>query len=63
MTEPTEAHDWQPEWGLWPRIKTALLAMESIMDDDDDSLLRMEVADLNRVVPNLRDPACEKVGL
>ena len=57
MTEPMETHDWRPEWGLWPRRKTALLAMESIMDDDDDPLLRMEVADLNRVVPNLQDPA------
>ena len=53
----TEPHDWLPKWGLWPRIKTALLAMEDVMDDKTDPLLRMEVADLNQVVPNLRDPS------
>lgn len=50
-------HTWQPEWNLWHRITTALLAFEDSMDDDTDPLLRMEVADLNHVVPNLRDPA------
>lgn len=36
---------------------TALRAFEDSMDDDTDSLLRMEVADLNQVVPSLQDPA------
>ncbi len=53
----TDKHDWLPEWGLWSRIKTTLLALEDIMDNDIDPLLRMEVADLNHVVPNLHDPA------
>ena len=53
-------HEWKPQWGLWQRITTALLAFEESMDDDTDLLLRMEIIDLNRIMPNLRDPAAPR---
>ncbi|KKK77686.1 hypothetical protein LCGC14_2851070 [marine sediment metagenome] len=52
-----EPHAWEPQWNLWHRITTALRAFEEMMDADTDPLLRMEVADLNQVLPSLRDPA------
>ncbi len=52
-----DTHTWQPQWNLWHRITTALRAFEDSMDDNTDPLLRMEVADLNQVLPSLRDPA------
>ena len=52
-----EPHAWEPQWNLWHRITTALRAFEEMMDADTDPLLRMEVADLNKVLPSLRDPA------
>lgn len=53
---PPKTHAWQPEWRLWERIQTALLAVVPFLDDADNDL-RSEIADLNAVLPNLRDPA------
>ena len=47
-------HAWQPQWHLWERIQTALLAVEPFLDDD--ALLRSEIADLNVVLPSLHNP-------
>lgn len=51
-----KTHAWQPEWRFWERIQTALLAMVPFLDDADN-LLRSEIADLNAVLPSLRNPA------
>ena len=51
-----EKHAWQPEWRLWERIQSALLAVEPFLDDADNDL-RSEIADLNQVLPNLQNPA------
>ena len=56
-TQPTqETHTWQPQWRLWERIQTALLAIVPFLDDADIGL-RDEIADLNAVLPSLRNPA------